>query len=215
MVVKVIIAFPPDFRLIPSCILSPFLPFPSLSLSPSPSLSLPPSLPLSPSLPFSSLSPSPSPSLSLPPSLPLSPSLPFSSLSPSPSPSLSLPSSLLPLQTNTFQCILASNENNESYVFFLYSDSSMEWPGSPYALVGLNAGDGVHHLTIPTSQSEAVLNIAQTSNGQGSDVWVFRTDASDIIQPGWSLFLSVCMHASCVCVLMHGCMQEQGYMHGI
>ena len=144
MVVNVIIAFPPDFRLIPSCILSPSLPFPSLSPSPSPS-----------------------PSLSLSLSLFLSPSL------------------LLPLQTNTFQCILASNENNESYVFFLYSDSSMEWPGSPYALVGLNAGDGVRHLTIPTSQSEAVLNIAQTSNGRGSDVWVFRTDASDIIQPGW------------------------------
>ena len=164
MVIKVITAFPPDFRLIPSCILSP-------------SLSLP--------LPFS-LSSSPSLSLSL---------------------SLSLSPSLLPLQTNTFQCILASSENNQSYVFFLYSDSSMEWPGSPYALVGLNAGDGVRHLTIPTSQSEAVLNIAQTSNSRASDMWVFRTDASDIIQPGWSFF------ASCMCVMIeYACMQEQGCM---
>ena len=72
----------------------------------------------------------------------------------------------------------------------------MRWSGSPYALVGLNAGDGVRHLTVPTSRSEAVLNIAQTSNSQGSGMWVFQTDASDIIQPG-SFIIVMCV---CVCV---------------
>ena len=72
----------------------------------------------------------------------------------------------------------------------------MSWPGSPYALVGLNAGNGIHHLTIPTSQSEAVLNIATTSNTEGNNnIWVFQTDDNDIIQPG--LFDCVCV---CVCV---------------
>lgn len=98
------------------------------------------------------------------------------------------------MQTNTFQCVLATNYLH-SYVFFLYADGLMRWPGEPYALVGFNAGDGIHKLSLPTSQSEGVLHLTQTSNS-ASDIWIFRTDTDNIIQPG------VCVphNGACACM---------------
>lgn len=93
------------------------------------------------------------------------------------------------LQTNTFQCVLATNYLH-SYVFFLYADGMMRWSGEPYALIGFNAGDDAQYLTLPTSCSEAVLQITQTSNS-ASNIWIFRTDNDNIIQPGLDVWVCV------------------------
>ena len=117
----------------------------------------------------------------------------------------SLPLSLpLPLQTNTFQCVLATNHLLHSYVFFIYADEMMQWSGTPYAQVGFNAGDGIHHLSLPTSQSEAVLDITKTSNSRRTNIWTFRTDTNDIIQPGKCVCVCVCVRV-CVCVCVCVC----------
>ena len=55
------------------------------------------------------------------------------------------------------------------------------------AQVGFNAGDGVRFLTLPGSQTEAVLNISSTSNVGEPGLWVFRVDG-DIVTSGSKLY---------------------------
>ena len=60
-------------------------------------------------------------------------------------------------QTNTFQCILATN-GTQSYVLFFYADGEMQWTtgdasggtaglGGTPAQVGFNAGNGVNYYS--------------------------------------------------------------------
>ena len=72
---------------------------------------------------------------------------------------------------NTFQCILASSPY-ESFVIFVYDD--IQWASTgDEALAGVNAGDGVNHVTIPGSQTSSILNIEETSNVGNPGVWMF------------------------------------------
>ena len=88
------------------------------------------------------------------------------------------------LQTNTFQCILATGLT-QSFVIFLYADGEIQWTtgdasggsdglGGTEALAGINAGDGVNHITIPGSLTPSIINIAQTSNVGIPGVWMFN-----------------------------------------
>lgn len=56
----------------------------------------------------------------------------------------------------------------------------MRWAGSPPAMVGFNAGDGVGSLTLPSSLTPAVLDVAQASNAGSSGKWLFRVDGSSV-----------------------------------
>ena len=88
------------------------------------------------------------------------------------------------LQTNTFQCILATTEL-ESFVMFLYADGKIQWTtgdasggtnglGGIAALAGINAGDGINNITIPGSLNASIINITQTSNVGIPGVWMFK-----------------------------------------
>ena len=55
---------------------------------------------------------------------------------------------------------------------FLYAD--IQWISSDPALAGINAGDGVNHVTIPGSQTSRILNIGETSNVGVPGIWIFR-----------------------------------------
>ena len=55
---------------------------------------------------------------------------------------------------------------------FLYADGEIQWTtgdvsgglGGISALAGFNAGDGVHFSTIPSSVSDDIINVTDTSN---------------------------------------------------
>ena len=42
------------------------------------------------------------------------------------------------------------------------------------ALAGINAGDGVNHITIPGSLTPNIVNIEETSNADIPGVWIFN-----------------------------------------
>ena len=95
------------------------------------------------------------------------------------------------LQTNTFQCILATSAI-DSFVIFLYADQRIQWTtgdasggnnglGGTEALAGINAGDGINSITIPGSLTPSILNIAQTSNVDISGVWMFSVGQGNVV----------------------------------
>ena len=127
------------------------------------------------------------------------------SLSPthtSPPPSLSLSLSLspshslsLPPQTNTFQCILAT-DSVDLYVIFLYAD--IQWTtgdtldgvnnglgGNP-AQVGFNAGDSQNSYSLPGSRTDDIVNIDERSNVGEPGVWVFHVSGPEVRSGGCS-----------------------------
>jgi len=89
------------------------------------------------------------------------------------------------LQTNTFQCVLAT-DGSESYVIFLYSHKRIHWSifDGPYsfnpshAVAGISAGDGINFNTIPESQTSDIINISETSNVGIPGVWIFQAGKS-------------------------------------
>ena len=54
------------------------------------------------------------------------------------------------------------------------------------AQVGFNAGDGERFVSLPGSQTEAILNISPTSNVGEPGFWIFRVDGDDIVWGGMS-----------------------------
>lgn len=93
------------------------------------------------------------------------------------------------MQTNTFQCILAS-DGDKSFALFIYDDiqwttgdasEGMFGTGGFPAEVGFNAGDGVRFKEVPTSQTDEVINIETTSNVGKQGLWVFRVDQDDLV----------------------------------
>ena len=104
------------------------------------------------------------------------------------------------LQTNTFQCIMAT-DGLKSFVIFLYADGLIQWTtgdasggsggfGGTAALVGVDAGDGVTSATVPESLIGDIVNIDTTSNIGVPGVWVFSVEGGNIaplncsIEPG-------------------------------
>ena len=88
------------------------------------------------------------------------------------------------LQTNTFQCVLAS-DGQRSYALFLYADGLIEWTtGSSsvaHAQVGFNAGDGVRSARVASSGTPAIINISSTSNVNIDGMWIFEVDGEEIV----------------------------------
>ena len=86
------------------------------------------------------------------------------------------------LQTNTFQCIIATNKGLESYVIFLYAHGKIQWTTADRdggvdgneAVARINAGDGVNHFTIPGSSTPDIINIDETSNVGIPGMWMFQ-----------------------------------------
>ena len=94
------------------------------------------------------------------------------------------------MQTNTFQCILTTNERR-GFVLFYYADGEIQWTtgdasggsggfGGTPAQVGFNAGDGVRFADVPGSQTNDIVNIDTTSNVERPGVWVFRVDQEEV-----------------------------------
>ena len=112
-------------------------------------------------------------------------------------------------QTNTFQAVLAAN-NQASFVLFLYKEGGIQWTtgnshdgvngtyfclvhnrylsscfkfsnnlcwkglrGQP-ATVGINAGDGINFETVTGTNTDAVINIASTTNIGIPGMWAFQ-----------------------------------------
>ena len=100
-------------------------------------------------------------------------------------------STYIVLQTNTFQCVLATS-SIESFVMFIYADGGIQWTtgddsggtnglGGIAALAGINAGDGINSITVPGSLTPDIINIDQTSNVGNPGVWMFKVDEGTLV----------------------------------
>jgi len=89
-------------------------------------------------------------------------------------------------QTNTFQCILAT-DGYASFVLFLYAHGEIQWTtgdfsggfnglGGNEAVAGINAGDGINYFNIPGSFTPDIINIDETSNVGIPGIWIFQVD---------------------------------------
>ena len=87
------------------------------------------------------------------------------------------------LQTNTFQCILATSTVG-SFIIFLYADGEIEWTtgdlssgsgglGGTEALAGYSARDGTFY-TVPGSRSSSIIDISKTSNVDIPGTYMFQ-----------------------------------------
>ena len=97
-------------------------------------------------------------------------------------------------QTNTFQAVLAT-DGRLSFVLYLYADGEIQWTngdgshgfdglhGIP-TQVGFDAGDGIRHTAIPTSYTDAIINVTHTSNAGIPGMWVFRVDGETMVIGG-------------------------------
>ena len=95
------------------------------------------------------------------------------------------------LQTNTFQCVMAT-DGVISFVIFLYAEGEIQWTtgdasdgvgglGGTPAQVGFNAGDGVRFATIPNSRTDAIVNIDEMPGNTGKNgSWVFKVSEFEV-----------------------------------
>ena len=104
---------------------------------------------------------------------------------------ISLDSSKLCHQTNTFQCLLAT-DGLKSYAVFLYADGEIQWTtgdasggvnglGGTPAKAGFNAGDNINFAHLPESCTPEIINVANTTNVGIPGVWIFQVDTNDIV----------------------------------
>ena len=97
-------------------------------------------------------------------------------------------SSNVHMQTNTFQCVLAT-DGLTSFVIFLYADGEIQWTtgdasggsgglGGTPAQVGFNAGDGIRSTTVNESRTPEIINITETTNTNcgKNGVIIYRVD---------------------------------------
>ena len=80
---------------------------------------------------------------------------------------------LFNVQTNTFQCILATS-TTATFVMFLYADGGIQW--SRNIVAGINAGNGINYTTIPGSRTSSIMGISRTSNVGILGIWMFKVD---------------------------------------
>jgi len=97
------------------------------------------------------------------------------------------------LQTNTFQCVLAT-DGVESFVVFLYAHGNIQWTTGrasggfrglfgTEALAGINAGNRINSITINGSRTPEIINIDKTSNVQVPGVWMFQVGKGKGLHP--------------------------------
>ena len=88
------------------------------------------------------------------------------------------------LQTNTFQCVVATDGQSKSYVIYLYADGMIQWTtgdndggvsglGGTSAQVGINKGDGLEAVIVNGSRTNNIINIANDSNVGTPGVFIF------------------------------------------
>ena len=94
--------------------------------------------------------------------------------------------SVLFIQTNTFQCILAS-DGLSSYVIFMYADNEIQWTtgdasggtnglGGIPAQAGIDAGNLKNFTLIEGSFTNDIINIDKKSNANWPGLFVFRVN---------------------------------------
>lgn len=97
---------------------------------------------------------------------------------------------LIIFQTNTFQCVLAT-DGKESYALFLYADNEIQWTtgdadgginglGGIPAQVGFNKGDGTGFMTINNSRTKQIIKIASAGNINLPGILVFKINDENI-----------------------------------
>ncbi len=100
---------------------------------------------------------------------------------------------------------------------FLYADGLIQWTtgeasGGTAAQVGFNAGDGTRFSIVPSSRTDAVINITQSSNVGVPGMWVYQVDedirgggCTEKSSEGVCVFVSIVLYV-CVCVSVCACM---------
>ncbi|XP_019624540.1 PREDICTED: nidogen-1-like isoform X25 [Branchiostoma belcheri] len=89
---------------------------------------------------------------------------------------------------NTFQAVIATDGERESFVFFHYEADGIQWwrtiqrpgrrsAGELPAQVGFNAGDGERFYLVPASGTDAVKNVNGWSNMNTGGAWLFQIGA--------------------------------------
>ena len=78
------------------------------------------------------------------------------------------------------------------------------------ALVGINAGHGIHSVTVPESMTPNITNVVNTSNIGIPGIWMFKVDECmcniQVVRPClYKVCMYVCMHAS-ICTCVYICM---------
>ncbi len=86
-------------------------------------------------------------------------------------------------QTNTFQCVLATS-GSQSFIIVYYLSGGMQVVGTPFATVGLSSNEG--DTTLPSSDTDRVLDITATGNSGEEGLWVWRVDTVTTL-PGDSI----------------------------
>ncbi|XP_071950933.1 sushi, nidogen and EGF-like domain-containing protein 1 [Antedon mediterranea] len=99
--------------------------------------------------------------------------------------------------TNTFQAILVT-DGLHSYTVFNYGD--IQWTtgtasggdnfglGGTPAQVGCNAGDEVRHHNVAESQTDAIVNIDETSNVGQPGRYFFKISEENVVSPDCNAF---------------------------
>ena len=88
------------------------------------------------------------------------------------------------LQTNTFQCVLAT-DGYKSFVIFLYAYERIQWTtgddnggvngfGGDEAAAGINAYRRADSITIPGSSTLQIINIDKNSNVGVPGTWIYK-----------------------------------------
>ena len=90
---------------------------------------------------------------------------------------------MFPLQVNTFQIVIASDELN-SFVIFNYLDSGIQWTKSagklsgiqadPPGQAGFDSGIGRLHMKLPYSGTDRIELLARESNVNEPGKWMFH-----------------------------------------
>ena len=103
------------------------------------------------------------------------------------------------LQSNTFQCVLATDGQSRSFAIFLYADDMIQWTtgdndggvnglGGIPAQVGINRGDGVDFAVIPGSRNDSIINVTSGINIDTAGVYVIRI-SDGVVPTSWSIII--------------------------
>lgn len=93
-------------------------------------------------------------------------------------------------QTNTFQCVLAS-DGSHSFVIFLYADDGIQWTtgdasggingtGGTPAQAGFDAGNTIDFTVIEGSFTDDIINIEELSNVNWPGMFVFQVNGKEV-----------------------------------
>ena len=88
----------------------------------------------------------------------------------------------LPLQTNTFQAVLAQS-GNDTYALYLYADGLIQWTtatnifGGSNGFGGIAADVGFTNYKLPGSGTCSIIHIASRSNVNIPGLFVFLLEA--------------------------------------